>query len=124
MPTIRNKLNQRLIINLKSGKNIDLLSKGTAIVSEDDLKSSQLQNLMAKEKVIISSTGEKPKRIIRPKPREKIEQKVSGTEDTSESVVEESMEKSEEKPQDQVESASEDVTEKPEPKKGYKRKFK
>ena len=34
MVVIRNKLNQRLIINLIGGKNIDLLAKGTANISE------------------------------------------------------------------------------------------
>ncbi|MBI3599878.1 MAG: hypothetical protein HY097_04455 [Nitrospinae bacterium] len=50
---IRNNLNKRLIINLASGKKIDLLAKGTAEVSGDDLASSQLQALIASGDVVI-----------------------------------------------------------------------
>jgi hypothetical protein len=126
MLTIRNKLNQRIIINLKSGKNIDLLSRGTAVISEEDLNSSQLQNLFSKDKVIISSKGEETKKRSKNKPREKIEPEVSGIEDTPENVVEESIEKSEseEKPQEPSEDVPEELHEIQEPKKGYKRKSK
>jgi hypothetical protein len=55
MPIIRNKLDQRLIVNLKSGKNIDLFAKSTADVSEEDLSSLHLQNLVAKGDIIVSS---------------------------------------------------------------------
>jgi hypothetical protein len=53
MPTIRNKLNQRIIINLKSGKNIDLLAKSTADVSDQDLSSPHLQTHIAKGEIVI-----------------------------------------------------------------------
>ena len=67
MVLIRNNLNQRLIINLKSGKSIDLLAKGTAEVSEDKFSSSHLQTLLAKGDIIVSQKEdivetEKPKR--------------------------------------------------------------
>jgi hypothetical protein len=126
MIEILNKMPQRIIINLKSGKHIDLLSKGTAVISEDDLNSSQLQNLFAKEKVIISSKEEETKKKRKYEHKIKIEPEVSGTEDTSESVVEESKEKSEHKEniQEQSEGVPEELPEKPEPKKDYKRKSK
>ncbi len=67
MVLIRNNLNQRWIINLKSGKNIDLLAKGIAEVSEDKFSSSHLQTLLAKGDIIVSQKEEileteKPKR--------------------------------------------------------------
>lgn len=53
MSEIRNKLNQRLIVNLIGGKNIDLLAKGTADVSEKELSSPHLQALIAKGDVSV-----------------------------------------------------------------------
>lgn len=48
MPVIRNKLNQKMVINLIGGKNIDLLAKSTADISERELSSPHLQTLIAK----------------------------------------------------------------------------
>jgi len=53
MATIRNKLDQRQLVNLESGKNINLFAKGTADVSERDLSSLHLQNLVAKGHIIV-----------------------------------------------------------------------
>lgn len=53
MTVIRNKLNQRLIINLTGGKNIDLLAKGTTNVSEKELSSPHLQVLITKGDVMV-----------------------------------------------------------------------
>ena len=53
MVVIRNKLDQRLLINLKSGVSIDLLARGTSVVSEDDYSSEHLQNLLDKGKIIV-----------------------------------------------------------------------
>lgn len=53
MATIRNKLDQRQLVNLDSGKNINLFAKGTADVSEKDLSSLHLQNLVAKGHIIL-----------------------------------------------------------------------
>ncbi|GFO97073.1 hypothetical protein ig2599ANME_1271 [groundwater metagenome] len=57
MPVIRNKLNQRIIINLKSGKNIDLLAKSTADVSDQDLSSPHLQTHIAKGEIVVMEGG-------------------------------------------------------------------
>jgi len=53
MPVIRNKLNQKMVINLIGGKNIDLLAKGTADISERELSSPHLQTLIAKGDIIV-----------------------------------------------------------------------
>lgn len=53
MKVIRNKLNQRLIINLAGGKNIDLLAKGTANISEEEISSPHLQALIARGDVSV-----------------------------------------------------------------------
>jgi hypothetical protein len=53
MAVIRNKLNQRLIINLTGGKNFDLLAKGTKNVSEKELSSPHLQALITRGDVIV-----------------------------------------------------------------------
>ena len=58
MPVIRNKLNQRIIINLNSGKNIDLLAKGTADVTDEELSSSHLQTLLSKGGIILGQKEE------------------------------------------------------------------
>lgn len=54
MPVIRNKLNQRIVINLKSGKNIELLAKGLGDVSEDDVSSDHLQAILSNGDITIS----------------------------------------------------------------------
>ncbi len=48
MVVIRNRLKQRLIVNLDGGKNLDILAKGTANVTEEELSSLHLQTLIAK----------------------------------------------------------------------------
>jgi len=53
MAVIRNKLNQRLIINLCTGKNIDLPAKGRANVSEKEFSSPHLQTLIARADVAL-----------------------------------------------------------------------
>jgi hypothetical protein len=53
MAVIRNKLNQRLIINLTGGKSIDLLAKGTTNVSEKELSSPYLQAFITRGDVIV-----------------------------------------------------------------------
>ncbi len=58
MPIIRNRLNQRIVINLKSGKNVDILAKGTVLVSESELNSPHLQSFLEKGNVVISEKEE------------------------------------------------------------------
>lgn len=53
MAVIRNKLNQRLIINLIGEKNIDLLAKGTANISEKDISSPHLQTLINRGDIVV-----------------------------------------------------------------------
>lgn len=48
MVVIRNRLNQKLIVNLPGGKNIELMAKSTADISEKELSSHHLQDLIAK----------------------------------------------------------------------------
>lgn len=48
MVVIRNRLKQRIIVNLDGGKNLDILTKGTADVTEEELSSLHLQTLIAK----------------------------------------------------------------------------
>lgn len=48
MVVIRNRLKQRLIVNLHGGKNLDIQAKGTADVTEEELSSLHLQTLIAK----------------------------------------------------------------------------
>lgn len=55
MPTIRNKLNQRLIIYLNSGKNIELLAKGMAEVKAEDIESEHLQSLLTKGDILVQT---------------------------------------------------------------------
>lgn len=62
MAVIRNKLNQRLIINLKEDKYINLFAKGTAEVSDDDLSSTHLQTLLAKGDIVMSQKEEEPEK--------------------------------------------------------------
>ena len=80
MVKIRNKLNQRLTINLKGGT-LELLARSTADVSEDDFSSTHLQNLLGSGKIILESQKEdKSKKKWTPK---KVES--SGEEEVSES---------------------------------------
>jgi hypothetical protein len=58
MPVIRNKLNQRILIHLKDGKHIDLSEGGTADVTDDDLSSSHLQDLLIRE-IVVTEKAEK-----------------------------------------------------------------
>ncbi len=52
MSMIRNNLNSRILIQLKGGKSIDLLEKSTVEITDDDLLSSHLQNLIQRGLVI------------------------------------------------------------------------
>jgi hypothetical protein len=57
MPLIRNKLNNRIFIQLKGGRSIDLLEKSTVKIGDDDLLSSHLQELIRK-RIVIKEEGE------------------------------------------------------------------
>ena len=60
MVVIRNKLDQKIIINLNESKSIFLLSKGTADVSDEEYSSRHLQKLIAKGAIIKSHHDKKP----------------------------------------------------------------
>ena len=62
MVVIINNLDQRLIINLIGGKNIDLLAKGTARVPEEELSSPHLQALIAKGDILVIPPAQQGKR--------------------------------------------------------------
>ena len=68
MVTIHNRLNQRLIINLTEGKNLDIFAKGTASISEKDLSSPHLQALITRGEIVIVSTA-KPGVKTHPEPK-------------------------------------------------------
>lgn len=53
MISVRNKLNQRLIVNLTGGRNIDILARGAAEVSDKELPSPHLQALVTKGDVVV-----------------------------------------------------------------------
>jgi hypothetical protein len=55
MPIIRNKLDQKILVNLNSEKNINLFAKGTAEISEDELSSSHLKSLIAKGDIVVNT---------------------------------------------------------------------
>ncbi len=48
MVVIRNRLKQRIIVNLVGGKNLNIMAKGTANVTEEELSSLHLQTLIDK----------------------------------------------------------------------------
>ena len=88
MVEIRNKLNQRLTINLKSGT-LELLGRSTAVVSEDDFSSTHLQNLLGSGKIILESRKEdKPEKKWTPKKSEPSEEIVSESGEIPESGTE------------------------------------
>ncbi len=53
MVQILNKLNQRIAVNLPGGKNLELLAKGTAQVSEKELNTPHLQTLVIKGDIVV-----------------------------------------------------------------------
>lgn len=53
MVSIRNKLNQRLIVNLDGGRNIDILAKGITDISDKELSSPHLQALVTKGDIVV-----------------------------------------------------------------------
>ena len=59
MPIIRNNLNSRILVHLKGGKSIDLLEKSTVEITDDDLSSSHLQDLIQRGFVIKESDAYK-----------------------------------------------------------------
>ncbi len=84
---IRNKMNNRLAINLISGT-IDLLARGTTEISDDDFRSSHLQNLLRSGKVIlVSQTQDKSKKKVEPR---KVEPRKEVAQDEEITVAEES----------------------------------
>lgn len=52
MPIIRNNLNSRILIHINGSKNIDLLEKSTAEITDNDLLSSHLQSLIQRGIVV------------------------------------------------------------------------
>ncbi|MCZ7357497.1 MAG: hypothetical protein O8C66_04205 [Candidatus Methanoperedens sp.] len=46
------------MINLEGGKDIDLLAKGSSKISDDDLRSKHLKNLLQKGDIILIRTEE------------------------------------------------------------------
>ncbi|KAF5420314.1 MAG: hypothetical protein C5S45_04930 [Candidatus Methanocomedens sp.] len=48
MVFIRNRLKQRILVNLVGGKNLNIMAKGTANVTEEELSSRHLQTLIDK----------------------------------------------------------------------------
>lgn len=58
MVIVRNRLNQRLIVNLIGGKNIDLLAKSKAEFSGEESLSPHLQTLIAKGDISVVETIE------------------------------------------------------------------
>jgi hypothetical protein len=70
MAVIRNRLNQRLVINLTDGRNIDLLARGTIDISEKELSSPHLRTLIAKGDILVIQANQ---------PKESIEMGAVGT---------------------------------------------
>ncbi len=117
MVGIRNKLNQRLTINLKSGT-LELLARSIADVSEDDFSSTHLQNLLGSGKIILESQKEdkpekkwkskkvesseeqvpEPEAESNPETGETVQPEVSGTGDKSEESPESGQPESEAEP--------------------------
>lgn len=64
MGVIRNKMNQKLIINLKDGKKIELLAKESMNVSEYNILTSHFQSLIANGS-IATETGETETQVIK-----------------------------------------------------------
>lgn len=114
MIEIRNKINQRLIVNLLSGP-IDLLAKSTAVIQDDDFSSSHLQNLLGSGKVILVSRMEDrsksrvtQRKVESPKKKMAVPESKSGSE-ISEAVVTAETEVSE------IETNPDEPIEQPEP---------
>jgi hypothetical protein len=55
MVTIHNRLNQRLIISMTGGKVIELLARDTVSISEKDLESPQLRELINRGEIVVAS---------------------------------------------------------------------
>lgn len=67
--TIKNKTNQRLAVSLSGGKTINLAAGGTATITDGDLSSPNVQNLIraGKLEVVTPSSG-KGKKPSKPAP--------------------------------------------------------
>lgn len=63
MTKIINKLNRRLMINLKGGKNVDLLAGGSLEIAADDISSPHLQAFIKAGKVKIENTQKKKEEV-------------------------------------------------------------
>lgn len=64
--TIQNRLNQRININLNGRRNLDLLAKGTARISEEELSAPHLQGLIAKGDIVVLQTSKTKHTPIKP----------------------------------------------------------
>ncbi len=53
MPTIKNKSGRMLVINLPDDKNVCLLARGTAKVSEEDLSAPQTKRYLASRSIVV-----------------------------------------------------------------------
>lgn len=84
MPIIRNNLNSRILIHLKGSKSIDLLEKNTVEITDDDLLSSHLQDLIQRGFVIKENEAKKEaERDIRKEETEGVSKEKEADEDLS-----------------------------------------
>jgi hypothetical protein len=67
MPEIRNRLNQRVLVDLADGKSIVLLAQGTSLVSEQDLVSPHLKRFIDQGKIAVMPEPKNVKRDHKPK---------------------------------------------------------
>lgn len=54
--TVRNNLNQRVVISLNSGRSVDIAARGTVQISDSDVSSPHLQTLVQRGDVSVSQT--------------------------------------------------------------------
>jgi hypothetical protein len=56
--TLKNRLKQRIVINLSGGKTISILAGGTIEVSENELKDTQIQKLIQRGDLVVIRSGD------------------------------------------------------------------
>lgn len=59
MPTIKNKLDQAVLISLTEGRSVELLASGTATVAARDMASSHLSGFIERGDIVVLAEDEK-----------------------------------------------------------------
>jgi len=73
MPTIKNKLNQPVLICLPKGRSVGLLASGSATITDGDMESHHLKGFIARGEIVILAAEQAVEKTVKTEPGKKTE---------------------------------------------------